>query len=119
MAGQHDVPEDFPKQPSSGAVSGAQPKLLVRRVDGRYQSALTEEQLRTRYDACEDLVRQLVEYALRKIGQFGWSIDEVLEKVKESLSHKVSAGEWDLSPEEIGWVMERSRRLLSTIASQP
>jgi hypothetical protein len=32
--------DDFPRKPEPGAVTGVQPKLLVREVDGRYQSGL-------------------------------------------------------------------------------
>lgn len=119
MTGQHVVPEDFPREPMPGVVPGVQPKLLVRRVDDLYQSALTDEELWTRYDVCEDLARKLAEYASRTMGQFGWSSDDVLEKVGKSLNRKVSAGEWDLSPAEIDWVMRRMRGLLSTIVSGP
>lgn len=118
MTRRRDVPEDFPRQSTPGAVAGTQPKLLVRRVEGRYKTALTDEQLRTRYEACEDLARQLFEYASRKLGIFGWSSDEALNKIEESVARRVSAGDWDLSPDEIGWVVKRTQQLLSTRVSE-
>ncbi|MFM0498410.1 hypothetical protein PQQ88_26300 [Paraburkholderia caledonica] len=118
MTGQHAVPDDFPREPTPGVVSGAQPKLLVRKVDGRYQSALTDEELGTRYDACEDLARQLARYDSRMMRQFGWPSDDVLKKVEKSLNCKVSTGQWDLSP-EIDWVMKRTRVLMVTIGGEP
>lgn len=39
------VPDDFPRDQDLGSVTGVQPRLLVREVDGRYQSGLTEDQL--------------------------------------------------------------------------
>ncbi|WP_244145862.1 BPSL0761 family protein [Paraburkholderia tropica] len=115
----HAVPDDFPRESTPAIVPGAQPKLLVRRVEGRYQSAPTNEELWTRYDACEDLARQLARYGSKKMKQFGWSKGDVLEKVEKSLNRKVSAGEWDLSPAEIDWVMKRTRVLMVTIGSGP
>lgn len=53
------VPDNFPREPDPGSVTGIQPKLLVREVDGRYQSGLSEKELWVRYDACEDLAAQL------------------------------------------------------------
>jgi len=50
---------DFPKESDQGSVTGVQPKLLVREVDGRYQSVLAEEELWVRYEAGEDLASQL------------------------------------------------------------
>lgn len=61
------VPDDFPKEPDLGSVTGVQPKLLVREVDGRYQSCLAAGQLWVRYDACEDLASQLSAYVSRKV----------------------------------------------------
>ena len=119
MTRLHAVPDDFPRESTPAVVPGAQPKLLVRRVDGRYQSALTYEELWTRYDACEDLARQLAIYGSRKMEQFGWPKSDVLEKVERSLNRKVSAGEWDLSRAEIDWVMRRTRVLMVTIVSRP
>jgi hypothetical protein len=113
------VPDDFPRESMRAAVPGVQPKLLVRKAEGRYQSALTNEELWTRYDACEDLARQLARYGSGKMKQFGWSKDDVLEKVEKGLSRKVSVGEWDLSNAEIIWVMRRTRVLMVTAVSGP
>ncbi|AZG14506.1 hypothetical protein EHF44_14275 [Cupriavidus pauculus] len=111
MTDRH-VPDDFPRQPDPGSVTGVQPKLLVREVDGRYQSSLTEEQRWVRYDACEDLASQLAAYASRKITTSGLSSDVALTRAERGVRLKVDAGEWDFSQREVAWVMKRTRQLL-------
>jgi len=117
MTRRHAVPDDFPKEPSPGLVPGAQPKLLVRETDGRYHTCLTDEELWTRYDACEDLAAQLAAYASRKMSAPGLSLDDALGRVEKGLKAKVGAGEWDLSRGEMAWLMTRTRELLSAAAS--
>ncbi|MGY6255514.1 hypothetical protein ACXIVK_18795 [Paraburkholderia caledonica] len=106
------VPDDFPREPDLGSVTGVQPKLLVREVDGRYQSGLSAEQLRERYEACEDLAGQLSEYASRKMSTSCMSRDTALSKVEKGVRLKVDSGEWDLSQAEMAWVMKRTQQLL-------
>lgn len=111
------VPDDFPREPVPGIVPGAQPKLLVREKYARYYTGLTDDELLTRYEVCEDLARQLSACTSRKMRQFDWSIVDALAKIERSVNRKVSAGEWDFSPGEIAWVMKRARELLSASAS--
>lgn len=106
------VPDDFPRDQDLGSVTGVQPKVLVREVDGRYQSGLSEEQLWVRYDACEDLASQLSAYVSRKIDSSGLSPDVALTRAKKGVRLKVDAGEWDFSRAEVAWVMNRTRQLL-------
>ncbi len=106
------VPDDFPREPDPGSVTGVQPKLLVREVDGRYQSRPSEEQLWVRYDACEDLACQLSAYASRKIASAGLSPDVALTRAEKGVRLKVDGGEWDFSQHEVAWVMKRTRELL-------
>lgn len=113
MAARHTVPDDFPRTPAPGAVSGAQPKLLVRESGGRYHTGLTTEELWTRYDACEDLAGQLAEYASRKMSASGLSLDDALERVEQGLKAKADGGQWDFSRAEIAWTLNRLRKLLS------
>ncbi|WCM19936.1 hypothetical protein NDK50_00155 [Paraburkholderia bryophila] len=112
MTRPHVVPEDFPREHSSGLVPGTQPKLLVREMDGRYCTGLTNEELWTRYDACEDLAGQLAEYASRKVSASGLSRDDALGRVEKGLKAKVGAGQWDFSHGEMTWLMKRTRELL-------
>lgn len=115
MTSPHVAPEDFPREPSPGLVPGTQPKLLVREIDGRYYTALTDEELWKRYDACEDLAGQLAEYASRKMSASGISLDDALERVEKGLKAKVGAGQWDFSRAEIAWTLNRTRMLLSSV----
>jgi len=117
MTRRHVVPDDFPTEPAPGIVPGAQPKLLVREMEGRYRTGLTEEELRARYDACEDLAGQLAACASRKMSVSGLSLDDALGRVEKGLNGKVGAGQWDLSPAEITWVIKRTRELLSAATS--
>jgi hypothetical protein len=93
-------------------VTGVQPKLLVREVDGRYQSGLSKEQLWVRYDACEDLASQLSAYVSRKISSSGLSPDVALARAEKGMRLKVDAGEWDISRREVAWVTKRTEQLL-------
>ncbi|QGZ62391.1 hypothetical protein [Paraburkholderia acidisoli] len=112
---ERHVPDDFPREANLGAVTGVQPKLLVREIDGRYQSALTEEELWVRYDACEDLANQLSAYVLRKIAATGLPPDVALSRAERGMRLKIDAGEWDFSELEAAWVVKRTQRLLLAV----
>ena len=50
------APSDFPRQNSFSALSGAQPKLSVLKIDGRYYlEQPDEDEIYQRYDVCADL----------------------------------------------------------------
>jgi hypothetical protein len=97
------TPSDFPRDYGTGAVSGSQPKLSMRIVDGRYRGGLTEEELYERYDACHDLVNQLVDYSHRKIEERpDWSIPELVEKIRVGVARR---DDWNFSIGEQRWMM--------------
>ncbi|EEA03496.1 conserved hypothetical protein [Burkholderia sp. H160] len=106
------VPDDFPRELGLGIVSGAQPKLLLHGKDGQYYSGLTDHELWMRYDVCEDLTRQLAAYATRKISEFGWTRDDALSRVGNSVARKISEGSWEISVAESLWIMKRMHELL-------
>lgn len=108
-----EIPEDFPRESGVGSVPGAQPKLLLRRSDGIYHDGLTLDELRERYDVCEDLAGQLSRYAAAKMSTLSLSVGEVVELVERAVSEKVRAGLWEFSQEEVAWVMARTRTILS------
>ncbi|MGF6924335.1 hypothetical protein [Paraburkholderia sp. 40] len=112
------MPDDFPREPDPGSVTGIQPKLLVREVDGRYLNGLSEEQLRVRYDACEDLASQLSAYVSRKIATSGLSPEVALTRAEKGTRLKVDAGEWDFSQREMAWVIKRTRQLMFEVADK-
>jgi hypothetical protein len=108
------IPDDFPRGPTRGAVGGYQPKVLLRRSDDRLISGLMDEELFARYEACEDLVRQLVSYASRKCAENqSNSLFDMLSRIETDVTRKVSSGQWDISSAEITWVMKRVRGLLA------
>lgn len=97
------VPHDFPRgDPAS--VSGYQPKLALRRVDGKFVEGWTDEELYARFDACADLVEQLTAYCHRKLAELpGSKLEELLPRVRLGVVNKG----WDLTDAEISWIMAR------------
>jgi hypothetical protein len=62
------IPQDFPNNSYSSALSGAQPKLAMVEVEGKfYTEGNTPEQQLERYLMCEDFAHQSLAYCLRKI----------------------------------------------------
>lgn len=101
---QSPVPTDFPRPPLLAAIAGAQPKLPARVVDGAYVVGLTPEELRVRWELCQDLVDQLVPYCERKRTERpDWSQEQLLSKVATAVRGKG----WDVSEPELQWVVGR------------
>lgn len=62
------IPADFPNDNYSSALGGAQPKLAMVEVDGKfYPEGNTPMQQLERYLMCEDLAHQGLAYCNRKI----------------------------------------------------
>lgn len=98
------IPDDFPRQGPLGAVSGAQAKLLARKIDGRFISGPTEEELYARFDNCADLVEQLTAYVRRKLTSMpGTTVDDLLPRVRRG----VDAKGWDVSGPELDWIFNK------------
>ena len=98
------VPVDFPREDSLSALPGLQPKVGARLIDGEFVVGLTHEELFARYDACEDLVVQLVNYCDRKLqARPEWDLSTLLEKVRTGIGQKG----WDLSPAKFTWIMSQ------------
>lgn len=103
------IPSDFPRDPWPAALTGAQPKLAARLIDGKYVIGLTPEERTARYDVCADLVLQLVAYCERKLRADPPAVlDELLPKVEQSLNGKG----WETSPIEIAWCIRQVRQEL-------
>lgn len=104
------IPKDFPTTPEPGSISGYQPKLLVRLVDGQYLAGWSAEELEARFDNCNDLVNQLTAYCRRKLAeQLGLGLDELLPRVRASAESKG----WDVTPSEMDWIMSKLSSCLS------
>jgi hypothetical protein len=96
------IPPDFPRETILGAVPGAQPKTLVREVNGRYVAGPTEEEVQQRYSLCADLVVQLSDYRDRKSREFAdLDMQTLLRKIRAGVLRK----DWSLSPAELNWIM--------------
>jgi hypothetical protein len=99
------TPDDFPRDYGSGAVSGVQPKLLVRKIGTAYVHGRTDEERYARYDNCCDMVNQLTAYCHRKLRERpGWPTAELLAKVRLAVDGKV---DWDFSSGEVDWMMSK------------
>jgi hypothetical protein len=107
------IPADFPRDPSLVSVPGAQPKLAVRLVNGKYIFGLTDAELQERYDGCEDLAQQCATYCQRKVAENSALTQELcLTNVRKGFALKVRSGQWDLSEGEQDWVVKRTRQIL-------
>ncbi len=99
-----NISTDFPRDPFPGAVPGAQPKVLARKIGDHYVVGLTDEELQERYDVCVDLVQQLIPYCIRKLDENPtWTQTNILFKVANSAQSK----KWGLSSLEVDWVVKR------------
>jgi uncharacterized protein (DUF2252 family) len=111
------LPADFPRTTSQGAISGAQPKLLLRKVGDTYQTGPTDDEVYERYIVCDDLAEQLAAYASRKMTANAWSLQTAVSKVEAGVLKKVHSGIWDFSTAEVTWTIERTRQILTAAAA--
>lgn len=104
------VPDDFPRQIYSGAVSGAQPKYIMVKYSGKYYiPGNTPPELYERWDICEDLAKQFSKKSLEsKAGKRAhMSEEEILQQYFDRL---LEAG-W-VSDVEGQWVIGRVAALI-------
>lgn len=107
------VPADFPRRSEPAALSGFQPKLGVRLVDGKFVEGWTDEELYARFDACTDLVDQLTAYCHRKLAELpDTSLSALLPRVRKG----VEAKDWGLSADELDWIMKHVARRVAGLA---
>ena len=108
------VPVDFPRGDLE-SISGAQAKLAVREVDGKFVESWTEEERFTRFSVCEDLVMQLVDYCRRRLKDLpGVDLPTFLPRVQTGLRAK----DWDFSEAESQWIMKHVAQRLSASADE-
>lgn len=104
------LPADFPRPVHLGAVSGAQPKLLMTQYQGRfYVPGCTPPELLERWNICEDLAQQLAAKSLEsKVGKRAHMTEtEILAQYLPRLI----ATNWT-SEAEARWVIRRTGELL-------
>jgi hypothetical protein len=102
------VPRDFPWDPTPALLSGTQPKLAGRLIDGRFVVGLTAEERFIRWDMCEDLAQQLVPKTLKDAAKYPQHSREVtLKRMRRAIEGK----KWT-ERLETDWLIERLRVLL-------
>ncbi|WP_341313508.1 hypothetical protein WN982_19335 [Paraburkholderia sp. IMGN_8] len=102
------VPDDFPRDDTSGIVTGAQPKICVVLSEGKYVAGQTAAEREERWNICEDLAHQLVPKALKDASAHPeQSHDVILERVRAAVARK----RW-VSEDELRWLIVRLRALL-------
>ncbi|MDR8397127.1 MULTISPECIES: DUF2442 domain-containing protein [Paraburkholderia] len=103
------VPNDFPWETTPASLAGAQPKLAVRSIGGRFVVGLTAAERFERWDMCEDLAQQLVPKTLKDAAKYPENSREVtLRRMKRAIEGK----QWT-SVVETDWLLERLRTLLN------
>lgn len=104
------VPTDFPRPVHQGAVAGAHPKLLLTSYNGRFYSpGCTPPELFRRWDACEDLARQLAEKSLESKAGKRSHMSEV--EILDQYLPRLIATRWTSEP-EARWVIRRVAAML-------
>lgn len=113
FAAQRPIHADFPREAIPGAVSGAQPKLLLRRSGaGTYElPGRSTEELRRRFVAADDIVDQLCQYFERKKRENPeWSDSKNLERIRRGLENKAVSGAWPFTTPEREWIIAQVQK---------
>lgn len=98
------IPTDFPFNIYQSSLAGAQPKIALVEVDGKYyQEGNTPDQKRAQYLKCEDLAHQSLAYCLRKIEE-GTVVDPnaAMQRLYSGLKSK----NWCTQPQKV-WIVNR------------
>ena len=104
------IPDDFPRTPVPGAVSGAVPKALLVEYKGRYYAlGCTPPEVFERWDGCEDLARQFADKA--QASKRGKRKDMSEEAILDQYMPRLEATGW-VSEAEARWVIRRAAELL-------
>jgi hypothetical protein len=102
------VPDDFPRDVTPASLSGAQPKLAGRLIEGKVIVGQTDDERYERWDVCEDLAQQLVGKAQKDAGKNPHhSSEDTLQRMRRAIEAKG----W-VSVVEADWLVERLRALL-------
>lgn len=102
------VPDDYPRDTTPALLSGTQPKLSGRWIDGRPVVGLTAEERFIRWDMCEDLAQQFIRKTLEEAAKYPQhSRDVTLNQMRRPVEGK----RWT-SVVETDWLVARLRILL-------
>lgn len=108
------VPDDFPRRAMMCGLDGAVLKFSARKTqDGKFSALVPDEEHQEAYENAEDLATQLVGYARRKERENpSWSREWNLQRIRDGIAEKVRIREWDFTPDEQEWIMQRLISLL-------
>jgi hypothetical protein len=111
---ERPIPEDFPRPPTIAVLSGVHPKVAVRREaqSGIYVAGASDDELRERYEICQDLVTQLVAKCQKNRSTKYASLSETA--ILAGLFEQLTKSGWG-SREEMAWIV---RHTASTLAWQ-
>lgn len=99
-----DVPDDFPRSRQLSAIGGAQPKLLLRQVQGRYWDGWTDSELVERFDVCRRFVEYLTPYCTEKLTRLpGTTVETLLPTVRTRIADK----RWGYTEAELDWILDQ------------
>lgn len=104
-----DVPSDFPRPASFGALPGAQPKIIVTEYKGKfYPPEGTPPEIHERWQNCEELARQFAsELRLDKAANVTLRTEtEMLEQ-----HFRIFRKSW-LTEDEAKWMIRRMSQIL-------
>ena len=99
------IPDDFPTgNPVLSSLSGAQPKLALVKVNGRfYAEGQTSDDVKRQYELCEDLAHQGAAYCQRKMAEKVVATEAAaLERLFLGLQGK----DWCSSEQKV-WIVRR------------
>lgn len=102
------VPDDFPSSFTASTLPGVQLKFIARKIDDRYVVGLTKAELHERWAYCEDMAQQLSERTLRKQAE---GLVSDLDAFYRETEYRVRRQGWDLSNDEVSWLMRRTRTI--------
>jgi hypothetical protein len=88
------------------------PAFVALYCDKAGRLLLAEDQLRLRYEICEDLVQHLAGPALAMLGAGGDAKSGAGIEIQRRIFKGLLAGESGLDQHEAGWVMQRLAELL-------
>lgn len=104
------IPADFPRRATSGSVSGAQPKVLLRKYKDRfYSTGTTPPEIYERWNFCEELVEQFV--PLSKDSKAGKRAHMSEVDILDQYLARLLATGWT-SAAEARWVFRRTAAIL-------
>jgi hypothetical protein len=104
------IPDDFPKTPLPGSVSGSAPKFLAVHFNGKfYETGCSPPEVIERYEVCQNLAEQLAQKSLEsKAGKRSHMSEEA---ILAQYLPRLIATRW-VSEAEARWVIRRVAAIL-------